>query len=119
MMYVALVVLDKLKGVDDPLHEISFTEAETEREAINNFTSMDWPRSYWVPGKSICRVKTCMMMDKGDPFFNRRFADAVGTAMDTGSKPVKKRQRIRKRSATRTTSTVPQSSRRRIRKKNK
>lgn len=107
MMYVALVVLDKLKGVDGPQHEIAFTEAETERAAINNFAAMDWPRDYWVSGKSICRIKTCMMVDKGDPFFSRRFADAIGTAISDGSKPSKKRKRIRQRS---TAAIVPSTS---------
>ncbi len=117
MMYVALVKLDHLKGVDE-VHEIAFTDAATEREAINNFASMEWPRSYWVPGKSVCRIKTVMMVDKKDPFFNRRFAAAVGTAMNDGSPPTKQRRRIRKRSQmSTTTATSSDPSRRRRRPK--
>lgn len=119
MMYVALVVLDKLKGVEDPLHEVSFTDAKTEREAIHNFVSMDWPRDYWVPGKSVCRVKTCMMVDSKDPFFTRRFAKAIGTAMSDGSPPTTQRRRTRKRLKTEiapSTSSAPTRRRRRLKK---
>ena len=124
MMYVALIVLDHLRGVDD-LHEIAFTDAETERQAVKNLMEMEWPRDYWVSGKSICRIKTIMMMDKGDPFFNRRFASAVGSAMDDNSTPKKTRKRIKHRTpasfkqGSTKSGTKPTQPRRRLRKKKK
>jgi len=122
MMYVALVKLDHLKGVDDPLHEIAFTDAATEREAVQNLTAMDWPRPYWDSKKSICRIKTIMMVDKKDPFFKRRFADAVGKSMSETSTDTTKHSRKPKRRRQRLKTQLPlplEQSGRRVRKKKK
>ncbi len=108
MKYAALVVLDHLKGVD-ALHEIAFTKADTETEAIEAIRSMEWPREYWVNGKSICRIKVLIPLDISHTFFTRRFAAK-------NVKPVvpmiSRRRRSRKKNVA-----EPTRMRRRIRKK--
>lgn len=96
MKYAALVVLDHLKGAD-ALHEIAFTTADTETEAIAFIRSMEWPREYWVNGKSVCRIKVLIPLDTSHTFFTRRFAVANVTDSATGTSP--RRRRLRKKNS--------------------
>ena len=118
MMYVALVVLDNLKGVDAPLHEMAFTEAETEREAVRQITAFEWPRAYWAKKKSVCRVKSIATLSVTDGFFTRRLAPALepSTKQSTSiqDKSSRRRRRRRKSGGTQLPLELP---RRRIRKK--
>lgn len=116
-MYVALVVLDNLKGVD-ALHEMAFTEAETEREAIRQITAFEWPREYWAKKKSVCRIKTIATLEETDGFFTRRLAPALDSPTkqltSTQDKSSRRRRRRRKNGGTQLSLELP---RRRIRKK--
>ena len=95
MKYAALVVLDHLKGAD-ALHEIAFTTADTETEAIAAIRSMEWPREYWVDGKSICRIKVLVPLDTAHTFFTRRFAGKPASPVVPTISP---RRRLRQKNA--------------------
>lgn len=121
MMYVALVVLDNLKGVD-ALHEMAFTEAETEREATKQITGFEWPRDYWVKGKSACRIKTIVTLEATDGFFTRRLAPALDSptkqSISTQAESSPRRRRRRKSGGQQLSLELQKKPRRRIRKKN-
>ena len=108
MKYAARVVLDHLKGVD-ALHEIAFAKADTETEAIEAIRSMEWPREYWVNGKSICRIKVLVPLDISHTFFTRRFAVASANPV---APTISRRRRSRQKNVA-----EPTRMRRRIRKK--
>lgn len=120
-MYVALVVLDNLKGVD-ALHEMAFTEAETEREATKQITGFEWPRDYWVKGKSACRIKTIVTLEATDGFFTRRLAPALDSptkqSISTQAESSPRRRRRRKSGGQQLSLELQKKPRRRIRKKN-
>jgi len=120
MMYAALVVLDNLKGVD-ALHEMAFTDAETEREATKQITGFEWPREYWVKGKSACRIKTIVTLEATDGFFTRRLAPALDPSTKRSTsiqdKSSTRRRRRRKSGGTQLSLDILKP-RRRIRKKN-
>ena len=117
-MYAALVVLDNLKGVD-ALHEMAFTNAGTEREATRQITAFEWPREYWVKGKSACRVKTIVTLEMTDGFFTRRLAPALDSlTTPSTSTQVESSTRKRRRRKTGGTQLSLELPRRRIRKKN-
>lgn len=124
MMYVALVVLDNLKGVDDPLHEIAFTNAETEREATRQITAFQWPREYWAKKKSVCRIKTIATLEATDGFFTRRLAPALDSptkqSISTQAESSPRRRRRRKSGGQQLLLDIPKARRRirKIRKKN-
>lgn len=119
-MYAALVVLDNLKGVD-ALHEMAFTEAETEREAIKQIAAFEWPRDYWVKGKSACRIKTIVILEATDGFFTRRLAPVLDSptkqSTSTQDKSSRRRRRRRKNGGTQLSLELQKKPRRRIRKK--
>ena len=123
MMYAALVVLDNLKGVD-ALHEMAFTDANTEREATRQITAFEWPREYWVKGKSACRVKTIVTLEMTDGFFTRRLAPALDSPTKQSTsiqdKSSTRRRRRRKSGGTQLSLDIPKPRRRirKIRKKN-
>ena len=54
-VFIALVIKDKLEGGQSS-HDVVLVEAEDQPSAVAAITRHEWPQSYWVEGKSVCRT---------------------------------------------------------------
>ena len=56
-LWCANVVIDYLKGQDDPIPDTVFCWADDYEEAVQTIANANWSQYLWVPGKSVCRIR--------------------------------------------------------------